>query len=66
MIKMNNVYFSKFKFFNILIIILLLISINIIGVLKKNHFEPKYLKIKEFEDSYTKSFLEIFFFESNF
>ncbi len=66
MIKMKNEYFPKFKIFNILIIFILIIYTNIIDILWKKDLDSKYLKIKQFEDSYTRSFLEIFFLESDF
>jgi ATP/ADP translocase len=57
---------SKYLTFNILIVFVLIIYTNIIDILWKKDLDSKYLKIKQFEDSYTRSFLDIFFFESDF
>ena len=54
---------KKSKCFNILATISLLAYFNVITFLRKASFEQKYIKIKEFEDSYKKSFLENFFSE---
>ena len=54
---------KKSKFFNILATIALLAFFNIITFLRKASFDQKYIKIKEFQDSYEKSFLENFFSE---
>ena len=54
---------KKSKCFNILAIISLLAYFNIITFLRKASFDQKYIKIKEFEDSYEKSFFENFFSE---
>ena len=66
MIKLNNGYYPKFKIFNILIASLMVIYTNIIDIFEKNDLDPKYLKVKKFEDSNTKSFLDVFFLESDF
>ena len=57
----NNDYSPKSKIINSSIIILIFIYINIVIELRKNSIDSKYLKIKEFEDSYSKSFIRSFF-----
>ena len=52
---------TKCKIFNISIIILVSICINILIISKNNVLDPNYLKIKKFENSYSKSFIETFF-----
>ena len=59
--KKNVKYFLKDKIFNILLISSILIYIDIFDVSRKESFDFKYKKIKEFEDSYSKSFLKNFF-----
>ena len=66
MIKMNNGYYPKLKLFNILIVSLVVIYTNVIDIFEKNDLDPKYLKVKKFEDSNTKSFLDVFFLEPDF
>ena len=44
----------------------MVIYTNVIDIFEKNDLDPKYLKVKKFEDSITKSFLDVFFFESDF
>ena len=52
---------TKCKIFNISIIILVSIYINILIISKNNALDPNYLKNKKFEKSYSKSFIETFF-----
>ena len=54
-------YIIKTKIFNSLIIVLVFILIYILIILKSNEIDPNYLKIKEFEDSYSSSFIDSFF-----
>ena len=53
-----HVHMSKSKIVNIAIISLIFLYINILVVFRNNSSDPKYLKIKDFENSYSKSFIE--------
>ena len=44
----------------------MVIYTNVIDIFEKNDLDPKYLKVKKFEDSNTKSFLDVFFLEPDF
>ena len=44
----------------------MVIYANDFDFFEKNDLDPKYLKVKKFEDSNTKSFLDVFFLESDF
>ena len=57
----NNDFSKKSKIFNALILIFIFFLINILVVFRDNDSDPNYSKIKKFEDSYSKSFLEKFF-----
>ena len=55
----NNKY--NFIMINIFLISLILFTIDFIDVFRNNYFDPKYKKIKEFEESHSKTFIENFF-----
>ena len=55
---------KKSKFFNIITTILFLVYLNFLDKLRTATFDQNYIKIKEFENSYEKSFLENLFFEN--
>jgi len=57
----NGKYFLGNKIFNIFLISLILFTIDFIDVFRNNYFDPKYKKIKEFEESHSKTFIENFF-----
>ena len=57
----NNDFSKKSKIFNALILIFIFFLINILFVFRDNDSDPNYSKIKKFENSYSKSFLEKFF-----
>ena len=57
----NNDFSLKQKIINSSIIILIFTYINIHLVLRKNSSDSTYLKIKEFEDSYSTTFIGSFF-----
>ena len=59
--KNNNVYSLKLKIINCSIITFFLIYINIAFALRNKSPDTNYLKIKEFEDSYSNSFIGGFF-----
>ena len=54
-------YSLKEKFINLSIITLIFICTNIFIVFENNPSDPNYLKIKEFQNSYSKSFIGSFF-----
>ena len=55
---------KKSKFFNIITTILFLVYLNFLDKLRTATFDQNYIKIKEFENSYEKPFLENLFFEN--
>ena len=57
----NNDDSLKPKFINIAIITLIFIYFNILVLIRNNSADSNYLKIKEFEDSFTTSFIMSFF-----
>jgi len=59
----NGKYFLGDKIFNIILISSVLFFIDFIDVFRNNYFDQKYKKIKEFEDSHLKSFIENFFYD---
>ena len=52
------------KIFNALTLILIFCLTNIFIIFRDNALDPNYLKIKKFEDSYSKRFVEKFFSNS--
>ena len=44
----------------------MVIYTNVIDIFENNDLDSKYLKVKKFEDSNKKSFLDVFFLESYF
>ena len=52
---------NQSKIFNALTLILIFCLANIFIVFRDNALDPNYLKIKKFEDSYSKRFVERFF-----
>ena len=57
----NNDYSLKPKVINFSILLLIFSFIDIFIVLKNNSSDPNYLKIKEFEDSFSTTFIGSFF-----
>jgi glycosyltransferase involved in cell wall biosynthesis len=53
------------KIFNILIIISIIICFSIFNSFRYDNLDPKFIKIKKFENSYSKSFFNIFFFDTD-
>ena len=53
---------KKIKYFNIAVISLVLLFFDFMDHFQKRSLDEKYLKIKEFEDSYEKTFFDFFFF----
>ena len=54
---------KKIKYFNIVVISLVLLFFDFMDHFQKRSLDEKYLKIKEFEDSYEKTFFDYFFFD---
>ena len=54
---------KKIKYFNIVAISLVLLFFDFMDHFQKSSLDEKYLKIKEFEDSYEKTFFDFFFFD---
>jgi hypothetical protein len=57
----NNDYSLKQKIINFSVITFIFISINIINEFRNNSIDPHLLRIKEFEDSFSQSFIGSFF-----
>ena len=57
----NVEYSIKSKLFNVCILVLIIFLLHIFVVFRDNYLDPLYLKIKQFEDSISKSFFECFF-----
>ena len=57
----NNDYSVKQKIINFSVITFIFISINIINKMRNNSIDPNFLRLKEFEDSYSQSFISSFF-----
>ena len=57
----NGACFIKSKIFNISLIVLILSGLYIFDNNRNSQLDPKYEKIKEFEQSHLKSFIKIFF-----
>ena len=57
----NGTCFVKSKIFNISLIVLILSGLYIFDNNRNSQLDPKYEKIKEFEQSHLKSFIKIFF-----
>ena len=57
----NVEYSIKSKLFNVCILVLIIFLLHIFVVFRDNYLDPLYLKIKQFEDSISKSIFEIFF-----
>ena len=53
------------KIFNILIIISIIICFSVFNSFRYDNLDPKFVKIKKFENSYSKSFFNIFFFDAD-
>ena len=59
-----NDYSQNIKIFNSLVVVFIFCFINIVVIFRDNILDPNYLKIKKFEDSFSKSFVEKFFHNS--
>ena len=59
--KKDNNSSQNIKIFNFLVVILIFCFVNILVFFRANTLDPNYLKIKKFEDSFSKSFFENFF-----
>ena len=54
---------KKIKYFNIVVISLVLLFFDFLDHFQKSYLDENYLKIKEFEDSHEKTFFDYFFFD---